>query len=86
MKSNFSKQNFSLSSVYCSTFGHNYIISNKVTNYINEYKCKTCGQEVTNSSSGNIELLTFKAKKINACLSEFFKKKLQHNSAQLIES
>jgi len=86
MKPNSSAQNFSLSSVYCSTFGHNYLISNKITNYINEYKCKTCGREVTNSASGNIELLTFKTRKLNACLSDFFKKKLQHNTAQLIES
>jgi translation initiation factor 2 beta subunit (eIF-2beta)/eIF-5 len=74
-------QNFSLTSLYCSTFGHSFSISNKITNYINEYKCKTCGQEVTNGASGDIEILTFKNKKVNACVSAFFQKKLQHTSA-----
>ena len=74
-------QNFSLTSLYCSTFGHSFTISNKITNYINEYKCKTCGQEVTNGASGDIEILTFKNKKVNACVSAFFQKKLQHTSA-----
>ncbi len=80
MKSVSPTQNFSLTSLYCSTFGHRFKISNKVTNYINEYKCKTCGQEVTNVASGDIELLTHNNKKLNANLSAFFQKKLQHTS------
>jgi len=77
MKSISPNQNFSLTSVYCSTFGHSFKISNKITNYINEYKCKTCGQEVTKVASGDIELLTFRNKELNACLSAFFQKKIQ---------
>lgn len=80
MKSLSPNQNFSLTSLYCSTFGHRYQVSNKVTNYINEYKCKTCGQEVTKVASGGIELLTYKNRKINACLSAFFQKKIQRTS------
>lgn len=80
MKSKFSNQNFSLTSLYCSTFGHRFEISNKITNYTNEYKCKSCNQEVTKVASGDIELLTFKNKEINKCLSAFFKKKLQYAS------
>jgi len=82
MKSSSPNQNFSLTSLFCSTFGHRYAISKKITNHINEYKCKTCGQEVTNAASGKIEILTFKTRKINACLSDFFKKKLQQTSTQ----
>jgi len=80
MKSISPTQNFSLTSIYCSTFGHRFEISNKITNYTNEYKCKSCGQEVTKVASGDIELLTFKNKEINKCLSAFFKKKLQYAS------
>ena len=80
MKSISPTQNFSLTSLYCSTFGHHYEISNKITNYIKEYKCKSCGQEVTKVASGDIELLTYKNKEINECLSAFFKKKLRHSS------
>ena len=80
MKSVSPTQNFSLTSLYCSTFGHHFEISNKITNYIKEYKCKTCGQEVTNGTSGDIELLTFKNKELNAILSAFFKKKLLNSA------
>ena len=81
IKSTSPSSSFTLFSIYCSTFGHRFIISNKITNHINEYKCKRCGQEVTNVASGDIELLTHRNKKINACLSEFFKKKIQQTAA-----
>jgi len=77
MKTTSPSQSFRLFSFFCSTFGHRFTVSNKITNHISEYKCKRCGQEVTNVVSGDIELLTHRNKKINACLSEFFQKKLQ---------
>jgi hypothetical protein len=77
MKSTSFSESLTLFSFYCSTFGHRFKESNKITNHISEYRCKTCGQEVTNVASGDIEILTHRNKKINACLSEFFKKKLQ---------
>jgi transposase-like protein len=81
MKSSSPNQNFSLTSIFCSTFGHRYKKSKKITNHISEYKCKTCGQEVTNAISGGIEILTFKNRKVNACLSDFFQKKLQQTTS-----
>jgi len=80
MKSNSPNQRFNLTTIFCSTFGHKYSISKKITNHINEYQCKTCGQEVTNAVSGEIEILTFKNRKVNDCLSAFFKKKIQQTS------
>jgi len=74
-------QNFSLTSMFCSIFGHRYKKSKKITNHISEFKCKTCGQEVTNAVSGRIEILTFKNRKINTCLSDFFQKKLQQTTS-----
>ena len=71
---------FKLLSILCTAFGHRYTIFNKITNHINEYKCKTCGQEVTNVASGGIEILTRKNKRVNAIVSAFFKKKLQRSS------
>ncbi len=65
---------FSLFGILCSTLGHRFIISNKITNHINEYKCKRCDQEVTNVVSGDIEILTHRNRKINACLSKILKK------------
>ncbi len=62
-------------SIICSAFGHDYIITRKITDHINEYKCACCGKEVTNSFSGKYELLTYKQKEVNSCLSNFFDKK-----------
>lgn len=62
-------------SVICSTIGHDYIVTRKITNHINEYKCASCGKEVSDSYSGKFEELTYKRKEINECLSAFFQKK-----------
>lgn len=80
MKQDIPNQQFNLSSILCSTFGHRFIVTNNVTNHIKEFKCKTCHKEVTNVYSGELELLNFKNRKINACLSAFFQKKLQRAS------
>jgi hypothetical protein len=75
MELDFPNQQFNLSSILCSTFGHKFIITKNITNHIKEYKCKTCNKEVTNVFSGELEILNFKNRKVNACLSDFFKKK-----------
>lgn len=62
-------------SLVCTVFGHDYIITRKITDHINEYKCTCCGKEVSNSYSGTFELLTYKQREVNECLSSFFKKK-----------
>jgi len=77
MEQNYQKQHFSILGIFCTPFGHRYSVSKKITNHIHEYKCKTCGHEVTNVATGGFEVLTFKNRKINVCLSEFFQKKLQ---------
>lgn len=69
------KNHFSLSGVVCLTFGHDYIVTRKVTNHINEYKCSHCGREVTENDSGNLEPLTNKMKHVNSTLAVFFQKK-----------
>lgn len=62
-------------SLVCTTFGHDYIVTRKITDHINEYKCACCGREVSNSYSGTFEALTFKQREVNECLSSFFRKK-----------
>ncbi len=59
----------------CTAFGHDYIITRKITDHISEYKCACCGREVSNSYSGKFEILTYKQKETNECLSSFFQKK-----------
>ena len=62
-------------SLVCTALGHDYIITRKITDYINEYKCNCCGKEVSNNYSGNFESLTQKQREVNECLSSFFIKK-----------
>jgi len=59
----------------CLLIGHHFKITLKITNHINEYKCKNCGKEMTDSMSGSLEDLNYKKKKVNKTLSTFFKKK-----------
>ncbi|NND61594.1 MAG: hypothetical protein HKN48_00205 [Flavobacteriaceae bacterium] len=71
------KKSLSLSGIVCSTLGHDYVISRKITNHINEYRCAQCGKEVTDNFNGNIENLTFKTREINTSLALFFQKKMR---------
>ncbi len=59
----------------CLTFGHDYIVTQKITDHISEYKCVCCGKQVSNSYSGKFETLTYKQKEVNECLASFFKKR-----------
>ena len=60
---------------YAQHVGHKFIITNNITNHIKEYQCKNCNKEFTNVFSGGLEILNFKNRKANTCLSAFFKKK-----------
>jgi hypothetical protein len=75
------KKHFTLSSVVCITFGHDYIITRKVTNHINEYRCSHCGREVADNDHGSLEPLTQKLKNANSTLAVFFQKKKRRVSA-----
>ena len=72
---------FSLTNVLCNTFGHNYSITRKVTEHINEYQCSHCGREMTDNYSGNVEILTHQIKKVNTTLSTFLQKRKNKLSA-----
>ena len=75
------KKQFTLSSVVCITFGHDYIVTRKVTNHINEYKCSHCGREMTDNDSGYLEPLTQQLKNANTSLAVFFQKKSRRITA-----
>lgn len=75
MKNNDFNQPFSFSGFVCSTFGHHYKVSRKVTDHISEYTCKNCGKELTDTASGGVELLTMKNKQINAVLASFIQRR-----------
>jgi len=64
-----------LMGIGCATFGHDYIVTKKVTDHINEYQCSHCEREVTDNASGHLAELNLKNRKINESLSRFFQKK-----------
>lgn len=75
MKTNAPNQKVSIKGIVCTTFGHHYKVTRKVTNHINEYRCSHCGREVTDNLSGNLEVLTYKMKEVNSTVSSFFKRR-----------
>ncbi len=76
MKTQSPRQSVSISGIVCTAFGQDYIITRKVTNHINEYKCTNCGREVTDDLNGHLEILTFKNKKSEHNCFLFFSEKI----------
>jgi transposase-like protein len=77
----FSTSPFSLLSIVCATFGHDYNVSRKVTDHINEYTCTHCGKEITDNTKGTIEILTEPLKRANNSLASFYSKRHSKISA-----
>ncbi|MEM9142034.1 MAG: hypothetical protein AAGA86_03535 [Bacteroidota bacterium] len=68
--------------LFCSLFGHHYVVSKKVTQHIKEYKCIHCGKEVTTDVSGNLSALTPQLQDINKTLESIYQKR--HRAAQQV--
>lgn len=75
MKKSTQNEGFSFSKLYCSLFGHNYLMSKKVTNHIKEYTCSHCGEQATTNGRGRLEKMTPKLKEINQALATVHAKK-----------
>ncbi|MCH9661182.1 MAG: hypothetical protein K0U54_09755 [Bacteroidetes bacterium] len=84
MRTEAPKTLFSFSGIVCGTLGHDYVVSRKITNHINEFKCTNCGKEVTNNYQGRLESLTYKAREANTSLATFFEKKMKRKFANAI--
>ncbi len=76
MKKSTPNSAFSFSKIYCSLFGHNYVVSKKVTHHIKEYSCTHCREEATTNSRGRLEVMTPKLKEINDALASVHAKKI----------
>ena len=66
---------FSLGKVYYSIFGHKLRVSKNITNHVNEYRCKKCGMEMTDTADGLLARLTPKFKETNAYLAKIHKRR-----------
>ncbi|RCT53526.1 hypothetical protein DUZ96_09905 [Winogradskyella sp. KYW1333] len=68
-----------MKNVYCSLFGHNYVVSKNVTYHVKEYKCKHCKSEMTIDGNGKFIPLTPKFKEINSVLNRIHNKRLERS-------
>ena len=84
MKTKSPNQKVSIFGIVCTTFGHDYVVTRKVSDHINEYKCSHCGREVTDNMTGNIEVLTSKMKDVNTTVSSFLRKRSRRVTAQRV--
>ena len=66
---------FSFARIYCSIFGHNLRISRFITDHVKEYKCCSCGKEMTDTAQGAIARLTPKFKETNSCLAKIHQRR-----------
>lgn len=81
MKNTTPNSAFSFSKIYCSLFGHDYLLSKDVTHYIKEYTCSHCGEQATTNSRGRLETMTPKLKEINNALATVHAKKMARTNS-----
>ncbi|MHA7056851.1 hypothetical protein ACWGOQ_0006500 [Aquimarina sp. M1] len=74
---------FSISRIYCSLFGHDYVISKQVTHHIKEYTCSHCREQATTNSRGRLEVMTPKLKEINDALASVHAKKIARKKREI---
>ncbi|MDD7884628.1 hypothetical protein [Flavivirga sp. 57AJ16] len=67
MNKNSNKPTF-IPKMYCSLFGHDYLVTKKVTYHVKEYTCSHCKKQLTTNSNGQLIELTPKFKEINDIL------------------
>lgn len=71
---------------YCDLFGHNYKVTKKVTNHVNEYTCKCCKKQLTTGSNGKLTELTPKHQEINFDLERIYNNKLTRLKQKTLRS
>ncbi|WP_424492554.1 hypothetical protein [Salinimicrobium sp. GXAS 041] len=77
MNSEKALHSFSITRIFCSVFGHKYRVSNVITNHIKEYKCRHCGEELTDTANGILAKLTPKFKETNAFLAQVHERRIR---------
>jgi hypothetical protein len=71
-----------MKNLICSLVGHDFKVTKKVTNHVNEFQCVHCKKQMTTNGHGTLSPLTPKQKEINSLLSYIHKKK-KKKQAQL---
>ena len=69
--------------MYCNIFGHDFVVTKKVTHHVKEYTCKHCKKQLTTNSNGNLIELTPKFREINAILEHIHNSRAQRLKKKL---
>jgi len=72
-----------MKNIHCTVFGHEFGLFDKITNHVNEYRCKNCKQQFTTNSNGALVELTPKFKEINSVLKHIYLKRKNRKTAIL---
>ncbi|HET8885768.1 MAG TPA: hypothetical protein VFM70_05375 [Salinimicrobium sp.] len=75
MRNDYPKNQFSFSKLYCATFGHRFRTSKKITEFISEYQCANCKEEITINANGTLEKLTPRYRETNAFLAKIHERR-----------
>lgn len=73
-----------MKNIYCSIFGHQFLVSKQVTHHVKEYKCKNCSSEMTTDGKGRLTPLTPKYKEINSVLERIYIRRTHKKRQKLI--
>lgn len=68
-------QNFSFAKLYCRIFGHKLKVTKNVTDHVSEYRCKRCGEELTDTANGFLAPLTRKFKETNNYIAKIHRRR-----------
>lgn len=66
------------SKIKCAFFGHNYVVTKKVTKHVKEYTCTCCNRQLTTNSNGRLTELTPVYKEINSILEKIYTRRMMH--------
>lgn len=73
-----------MKNIYCSIFGHQFVVSKRVTLHVKEYKCRQCNFQMTTDGKGKLTPLTPKFKEINSVLERIHLKRMLKKRKDLI--
>ena len=74
---NTTKKTALIPKMYCSIFGHDYVITKKVTYHVKEYTCTHCKRQLTTNTNGNLTELTPKFQEINQILEKIYNSRME---------
>lgn len=71
-----------MKNIQCKLFGHDFIVTRRVTYHVKEYTCKTCKKQLTINGNGNLIELSPKFKEINDVLERVHYKRKMMKSGE----